>query len=179
MEDIVGHGDRSLLVVKRFPRRAYRRVLVSVDFSENSRKTLEFALRLAPEAEFNVLYCYEGIERQLLRTDVPPSEVMRYRRQFAKKARQAVKGFLDTVRSGRKRLIAGIWLGRAPHVIPMVAKRLRADLVAVGTKGRTGLSRILVGSMAKHVIRQVDSDVLVVRSKPVASETGSTTPRAA
>jgi hypothetical protein len=60
---------------------------------------------------------------------------MRYRRQLAKKARQEMKGFLDIVRRGHKRLIGGIWFERARHVIPMVAKRLRGDVVAVGTKG--------------------------------------------
>jgi nucleotide-binding universal stress UspA family protein len=154
-------------------------VLVPVDFSENSRSVLNAALRLAPEAEFNVLHCYEGIERQLLRTDMPPSEIMRYRREFARKARQEMKAFLDTVGHGRKGLIGGIWFGRAPHVITMVAKRMRADLVAVGTEGRTGLPRILFGSVAKHVMRQVDSDVLVMRSGGRALETGSKTPRAA
>lgn len=163
-EDILAYGDRPLLVVKRSGRSRYRRVLVPVDFSENSRSVLRAALRLAPEAEFNVLHCYEGIERQLLRTDVPPSEIMRYRREFARKARQEMKAFLDTVGHGRKGLIGGIWFGRAPHVITMVAKRMRADLVAVGTEGRTGLPRILFGSVAKHVMRQVDSDVLVMRS---------------
>jgi nucleotide-binding universal stress UspA family protein len=153
--------------------------LRAVDFSENSRNALEFALRLASQAEFNILHCYEGIERQLLRTDKAPSEIMRYRRQFAKKVRREMKAFLDSVEHGDKRLIAGIWFGRAPHVIPMVAKRLRADLVAVATKGRTGLPRILLGSVAKQVMRQVDSDVLVVRSGCTAIDIGSQTGRAA
>jgi nucleotide-binding universal stress UspA family protein len=153
--------------------------LRAVDFSENFRNALEFALRLASQAEFNSLHCYEGIERQLLRTDKAPSEIMRYRRQFAKKVRREMKAFLDSVEHGDKRLIAGIWFGRAPHVIPMVAKRLRADLVAVATKGRTGLPRILLGSVAKQVMRQVDSDVLVVRSGCTAIDIGSQTGRAA
>jgi hypothetical protein len=78
---------------------------------------------------------------------------MRYRRQLAKKARQEMKGFLDIVRRGHKRLIGGIWFGRARHVIPMVAKRLRGD-----DQGRVGLPCILLGTVAKHVIRQVDSE---------------------
>jgi hypothetical protein len=104
---------------------------------------------------------------------VPPSEIMRYRRQLAKKARQEMKGFLDIVRRGHKRLIGGIWFGRARHVIPMVAKRLRGD-----DQGRVGLPCILLGTVAKHVIWQVDSDILMVRSGCTAIDIGGKTPRA-
>jgi hypothetical protein len=120
--------------------------LRAVDFSENFRNALEFALRLASQAEFNSLHCYEGIERQLLRTDKAPSEIMRYRRQFAKKVRREMKAFLDSV--GRD---------QRSHRVP----------------------RILLGSVAKQVMRQVDSDVLVVRSGCTAIDIGSKTGRAA
>ncbi len=161
---IVRKGDRPVLVVKRTTRGPYRRVLVPVDFSHNSRQALELALRLAPGAEFHVLHAYQGLERQLWRTDVRPSKIMRYRQQLAKKTRQEMDGFLSNVDCGGKRISRGIWYGQAPHMITLVAQRLEADLVVVGTAGRTGLRYILLGSVAEHVMREVSSDVLVVPS---------------
>ena len=55
--------------------------------------------------------------------------------------------------------------GRASDLIVATAKRLRADLVVVGTIGRTGLPYILLGSVAEHVLREVNCDVLVARSE--------------
>lgn len=60
--------------------------------------------------------------------------------------------------------------GRASHVIPKTAKRVRADLVAVGTTGRTGLPYILLGSVAEHVLREAPCDVLVARTEAVRFE---------
>jgi len=60
--------------------------------------------------------------------------------------------------------------GRAPHVITKTTKRLRADLVAVGTTGRTGLPYILLGSVAEHVLRETRCDVLVARAEDVRFE---------
>ncbi|HXV50076.1 MAG TPA: universal stress protein, partial [Candidatus Binatia bacterium] len=50
-ERVVRKGDRPVLVVKRAADAPYRRVVVGVDFSEDSRYALELALRLAPQAE--------------------------------------------------------------------------------------------------------------------------------
>jgi nucleotide-binding universal stress UspA family protein len=64
----------------------------------------------------------------------------------------------------RKPIRREVWNGRAGREITTVARRLRADLVAVGTAGRTGIPYILLGSVAEHVMREAPCDVLVVRS---------------
>jgi nucleotide-binding universal stress UspA family protein len=177
--DIVRRADRPLLVAKRGGQPPYRRVLVAIDFSEHSRSVLQFALKLAPWAKFHVLHAYEGVERQLWRTDVHPDDIRHYRRQFAKTARQQMRSFLGTVEARGKRLSSGIWFGRAPHVIVRVAKRLRADIVAVGTAGRTGLARMFVGSVAEYVLQHAGCDVLVVRTEPAPAKIRARTRKAA
>jgi len=47
---------------------------------------------------------------------------------------------------------------------------MRAELVAVGTTGRTGIPHILLGSVAEHVLRETPCDVLVTRVKPAVFE---------
>ncbi len=46
--------------------------------------------------------------------------------------------------------------------IPAAAKARRADLVAVGTSGLSGLRYVLLGSVAEHVLREAPADVLAV-----------------
>lgn len=59
--------------------------------------------------------------------------------------------------------------GRADAVIVRAAEELPAKLVVVGTQGRTGISRVVLGSVAEAVVRAAPSPVLVVRSLPSAT----------
>lgn len=166
VEKVVRKGERPVLVVKRATRSPYRQVLVPVDFSEDSRQALVLALRLAPRAKFYVLHAYEGSEGQLWRADFTRSEIVQHRRQLARERRREMEEFLGRVEGANKRMRRLLGYGRASHVIPAFARRLRADLVSVGTVGRTGLPYILLGSVAEHVIREASCDVLAVRSGP-------------
>ncbi len=59
--------------------------------------------------------------------------------------------------------------GSAGHEIVRYAREALADLLVVGSHGRTGLRRILVGSIAENVLRHAPCDVLVVRAEAHAS----------
>lgn len=163
-EKIVRKGDRPVLIVKQAARSPYRRVLVAVDFSEDSRHALGLALRLAPRAEFHVLHAYQGFEGQLWRGDFTSSEIKNYRYELAKEKREEMKVFLRGIDCDGKPIGQLLRYGRASHVIAGVVRQLHADLVCVGTAGRTGLPHILLGSVAQHVLREAPCDGLVVRS---------------
>ena len=169
-EKIVRKGDRSVLVVKQAAQSSYRRVLVGVDFSDNSRHALELALRLAPRAEFHALHVYAGVEGMLRRAGVTDSGIVRYQREVAKDARQQMELFIRSIDRRRKPIRREVWNGRAGREITTIARRQRADLVAVGTAGRTGIPYILLGSVAEHVMREAQCDVLAVRSGSIPFE---------
>jgi nucleotide-binding universal stress UspA family protein len=54
--------------------------------------------------------------------------------------------------------------GKAETVILQVAKKVEADMIVLGTHGRTGLAHLLMGSVAEHVVRQATCPVLTVRA---------------
>jgi nucleotide-binding universal stress UspA family protein len=54
--------------------------------------------------------------------------------------------------------------GAAAAEIERIAHAKRADLIVIGTHGRTGLSRILLGSVAEAVVRKAPCAVLTVRA---------------
>lgn len=60
--------------------------------------------------------------------------------------------------------------GEPAREITMLAAELRADLVVVGTAGRTGLARLALGSVAEKVVRTAGCPVLVVRPKDFHAE---------
>lgn len=53
--------------------------------------------------------------------------------------------------------------GMPEDVIPQLAKQLDAEMVVIGTIGRTGLSAAIIGNTAEHVIDRLDCDVLAVK----------------
>ena len=63
--------------------------------------------------------------------------------------------------------------GRPAEDIPRVAQEIQADLIVMGTHGRTGLRRLLMGSVAEQVMRHAACPVLTVRTPfPEASPAG-------
>lgn len=53
--------------------------------------------------------------------------------------------------------------GMPEDVIPQLAQQLDAEMVVIGTIGRTGLSAAIIGNTAEHVIDQLDCDVLAIK----------------
>jgi nucleotide-binding universal stress UspA family protein len=60
-------------------------------------------------------------------------------------------------------VVAGVPAGEPGRVITDLARALDADLIVVGTHGRTGVARIMLGSVAQHVVRDAETSVYVVR----------------
>jgi nucleotide-binding universal stress UspA family protein len=59
-----------------------------------------------------------------------------------------------------------IEVGDVDTTICRIAEELGVDVVVVGSHGRTGLSRLFLGSVSEHVVRHAPCPVLVVREKP-------------
>ncbi len=55
--------------------------------------------------------------------------------------------------------------GRIGHVVSEEAQKLKADLLVVGSHGRTGIDRLLLGSVAEGISRSATMPVLLVRAK--------------
>jgi nucleotide-binding universal stress UspA family protein len=161
---VVCRGSRAVLVAKKPTHGPYQRVLVAVDFSAGSRRALELALAVAPQAEFHVLHVYEPWSgRRAGVSEASELDAVRSRRQLATQARQRLEAFLGNVDCGRQLLWRVVRYGWAPEVIDTVARRLRAGLVAVGSVGRAGVPHIQLGHVAQQVLQDVECDVLVVR----------------
>ncbi|NBQ69568.1 MAG: universal stress protein, partial [Nitrosomonadaceae bacterium] len=52
---------------------------------------------------------------------------------------------------------------RVAHVITAEVKNTQADLIIVGTHGRSGFSRMLLGSVAEGILRTADIPILLIR----------------
>ena len=139
----------------------YRRICCPVDFSDPSRLALEEAARLARRegASLTVLHVPEA-PRPALEIPYAPPPV--WQDEGAPPDLEAWRAEAESLRGGT---VDSVLLGQP--VAPAIAGFARAtgvDLIVVGSHGRTGLARLVVGSVAEAVVRTAPCSVLVVRS---------------
>jgi nucleotide-binding universal stress UspA family protein len=146
-------------------------IVVGVDYSDTSHVALHAAVRIAssrgggPVHVVNVIGGYDPMkklelayeshrlnldaEREKLATMVS-SELARYRKE---------EGEADV------ELAYHVLAGPPAQEITRVAAKVKADLVIVGTHGRRGVERLVLGSVAEEVLRIAQCPVLVMRHK--------------
>lgn len=155
-----------LLVVREAPAAPYRRVLVPVDFSEFSRQALLTALRLAPDASFHLLHCYEvPYEGRLRLAGVADADIKRYRAEARQAATLRFDDFLRGLPS-RERMTIALRHGDARLELLEEASEQQCQLVAIGKQGRSTLGDALLGSTTQWTLARAMTDVLVVPAMP-------------
>jgi universal stress protein A len=152
-----------------------RQILVPVDFSEPSRAALEYAANLAQTfgATLDVLHVWEAPSFAPRGSDVVSVGAGEFGLEdlIRKSAEEALDGFVERA---RKRGVivnsARAQRGAPAHAIVDAAKAGNYDLIVVGTHGRTGLPRVLLGSVAENVVRHAHCPVLAVRKPSTTGE---------
>jgi nucleotide-binding universal stress UspA family protein len=165
-ERVIRKGDTSILVVAARPDGPYVRPLVAVDGSETSRRAVELAWRLAgPEVSaLDVVHAYAPIpESAIRRAGFTGERAREYQLEARRETTIGIAGFLSAgdgpptgslvVRDGDPR----------PAILGAAAEA-GADLLALGTHGRSGIEHLLLGSVAEAVIRGATCDVVVARA---------------
>jgi nucleotide-binding universal stress UspA family protein len=144
----------------------FRRVLHPSDFSPASRPAFRIALNLARAARADLLVAHVLPPLPLVPdayvTPTTYQELMRGQRASA-------QGRLDRlVRQAKAAGVraAGLLVEAGPPAerITRLARARRADLIVMGTHGRTGLARALLGSVAQRVVATAGCPVLTVRA---------------
>ena len=150
----------------------FRRILVPIDGSPTSRRGIEEAIRLASDQKARI--CLLHVVDQLVATGgldammyVPPSYSDEFIRALREGGKKLLAGAESKVRKHGIEVEAVLLetVGRrVADLIIKQAKKWRADVIVLGTHGRRGLSRVLMGSDAELVLRETPVPVLLVRS---------------
>lgn len=148
--------------LKRTPCLKLRTILVPVDFSERSRAALNYAVTLARDFAGSLLVLH--VLDPLLAAGRLESARLR---EFKSSSRSEAADQLQALNRelGQTGVRTQLFLrhGPATDVIVAFAVAKKADLIIMGSQGRTGLSRLLIGSVAERVVRHAFCPVLVVR----------------
>jgi universal stress protein A len=164
----LNYGDEAMLeqatqTTTRSPF-SLKNILVPVDFSDCSRKALQYAVPLASfhKAVITLLYVadpgynggvYGGVDYAYLERSVREDS----EKGLATLAQEQIPADVSAVTL--------VKIGSASEEIVQAATELPADLIVISTHGRTGLKHVFLGSVAEHVVQRAPCPVFVVREQ--------------
>jgi nucleotide-binding universal stress UspA family protein len=152
------------------------RILLATDGSEEARLAAAATADLARQtgSELHAVYVGAALDRGVYASvpggspGVPAGPLPG---AYQDEARRAARELLESEVKRIKATGGGVTaehlrVGRADRQIVALAEELDADLVAVGSRGRSGARRALLGSVSDSVVRHAHCSVLVVRARP-------------
>ena len=150
----------------------FKRILVAVDGSESSGRALAASLLLAKEqrAKLRIVHAADvlppaNIEPMFMYADS-------YREAILSGGRAVMRSAVTKAERARvraeTRLVETVTHDLSGEIVAE-ASRWSADLIVLGTHGRTGLARVFLGSVAEGVARHAPAAVLLIRNVKKAS----------
>jgi len=146
-------------------------VVVALDASKASEIALIGALRLASERGWSPLHLvwvvtgYDPMGRMEYAYDAHQLDLAADEAKFERRVTELQQRYLGEHGGAKVELVPHVLAGPAAKEILGVARSVGADLIVVGTHGRGGVKRLVLGSVAEEVLRRAGCPVLVMREK--------------
>ena len=157
------HGDRPLLLVRHRVQGPYRRVIVGIDTSEASSHVISAARAVAPTATIIPTLVFEVVGESKLRPVARDTAIAEFRAEVERQRRHELADFLADHAADTDTGEPLLEIGDPSERLPELPSEQHCDLIAVGTHGTSGIRYALLGSVAEHVLRDTDRDVLLAR----------------
>jgi nucleotide-binding universal stress UspA family protein len=156
-------------MVNAEPSHRYERGLVATDLSEHSGHALQVARELGvlPRTQVVVVHAFDVFAKGMLSyAGVSTEKIASHAKEMEVNARSELAGFIAALDVDPKPTSLRVKEGRAAGVIVAAADEAGADIVVVGTHGRTGIKKFLLGSVTEEVMWRLERDILVVPGQP-------------
>jgi len=136
----------------------FRSILCPVDFSVHSRQALQYAAAVARRfrGRVTVLFVNDPLLLAAAR------QAYGNERQVIEQSRAELIRFVAQAVRGSKRMTSIVAVGNPASQILATARRLRSDLVVIGTQGLSGVQKLFFGSTTEQVLRRTTIAVLAV-----------------
>lgn len=159
-------AERTRRMVPLVP--TFSKILVPTDFSEDSKLALSYAVELAQKfsAEIIVVHVDQPLAPVMVSELNPGLDVSTMNRIAEEQRLLALRELDQTSARLRESGVKSRGLMRvgAPFLeILNAAQSENADLIVMGTHGRTGLAHVLIGSVAERVVNKAPCPVLTIR----------------
>ena len=136
----------------------FHRILCPVDFSEFSFGAADYAMSLGKwyGARIDLVHCiptplFHPTQYPYLAEPLPTANL---RRQLMSAAEERMEVFSSIMKSGDVAIESHLEEGRPESSILRLAGELDSDLICMGTHGRSGLDRLVMGSVTERVLRR-------------------------
>ncbi len=144
-----------------------KRILVPTDFSSFSDKALKKAVEIAAEKGATI-YLLHVIDQQVQQCAadycIDATIVKQMEREAVKTSRELLAKQAAAVTAGKKvEVVYDVQMGYPSEVIVDEQKKKKIDLIVIASHGKTGLKKLLLGSVAERVVRGAKCSVIVVK----------------
>ena len=142
-------------------------ILHPTDFSPSSRPAFNHALALAREqrAELWLVHVLPTVMPMVGEGYMSPKTFDDLQRSMRAQAQKQLDRLVAKAKAARVRARGLLYEGVPADAIARAARAKRAKLIVMGTHGRTGLTRLFMGSVAERVVGTAPCPVLTVRGK--------------
>jgi nucleotide-binding universal stress UspA family protein len=144
-----------------------RVVVAGIDFSEASINAMKEAALLMEGSKAAELHVVHALSSASPSPSISGADTELSLGRLIEEATKALESVIAPLREGPTRLIGHIRLGPPDREIAQVASDVGADLIVVGTEGKTGIERLMLGSVAESLVRRAPCAVLVHRPRAV------------
>jgi universal stress protein E len=165
IERVIRTSPCPVLMVNTEVEQNYTNVLAAVDMSEPSVRAIRAGkdLGLFEGKRLIFVHAFLAMGAGLMaRADITREDIDKYIAEERIRASGELVAFLRKEESMVPDWALRVREGTPIEVISATVKEIRPDLLLIGTQGRSGLPRVLLGSVAEQVLRSVDVDVLAV-----------------
>lgn len=140
-------------------------ILVPTDFSDYAEYAYKWALSLAADCKAKVVLFHASptMSHLAFPESVYYPDLSRMESEMIADAEKRVAEFMAKKGTSAVPVETRVALGEAVWEICRMAEREHADLIIMGSHGRTGLSHVVLGSVAERVVRHAPCPVLVAR----------------
>ena len=140
-----------------------KHILVPTDFSDYANYAVDYALELATTLQARLTFAHIIHLTPLVMGDLGSLGISPYLVEIETDAQQRMQALLDRVQKAGLQGETIVVHGIPFQVIIETAESRDVDLIVMGTHGRTGLTHVLMGSVAEKVVRLAPCPVLVTR----------------
>lgn len=165
VERVIRTSGKPVLMVNLDAAMPYRTAMAAIDLSQHSIDALRFAAQTAFLGceSLAVVHAFLPLADGMMRyASVEPNKIEEYVESVADEAHTAVLAMLKGEGLDKWKPELLVEEGAAIDVITAAVAKIKPELIVLGTRGQSGLKKVLIGSVASVVLRDVECDLLAV-----------------
>jgi nucleotide-binding universal stress UspA family protein len=165
VEKLARKAPCSVMIVPPIRSVAYRRILVTTDFSDHSARAMEVALAFARARKLKQISCFHGYQIAYghQRTSLPREQLQK---EIETWVQTRFEEFRHKIDFGR---LAASFVSRESPVAALAilehVRQQKSDLLVMGARGMDALAAALLGSTTAQVVRETQIPTLIVKPK--------------